>query len=404
MNTAGRGMARFVVWSWLRFSQYSWRHLPTAQDSPHVHAPGANPDRLLIVGDGASAGVGVTTHDLGLGGYLARSLSLITGRATDVDIVVRTDMTARSCIDAVREVDLSRFDLILVSLGVNEVLRFEEPEAWSRAMSALLDQMAETASAATVTVVLSIPLFVEKSQFPSFLGQLVDRHASQLNEISKRVIRGRDSVTYFPFTPSNDLESEGAHTYQRWAAGMAPTLSKELGPRDSTSPRTEAVEESRRQAALDTLGLVSMPEDMILNQITAIAQNLFDVSIAAVTFIDNDLEIMPAAVGIDPIEVARSESFCDTTIRRAQHFTVEDALLHPDFATKSMVIGGPKVRFYAGYPIEARDGSRIGALCIMDPQPRPFSTHDASLLRNLAKQVQARLWQIKDDMDTLAAN
>ena len=69
-----------------------------------------------------------------------------------------------------------------------------------------------------------------------------------------------------------------------------------------------------------------------------------------------------------------------------------------------MVIGGPKLRFYAGYPIEARDGSRVGAPCIMDPQPRPFSAHDASLLRNLATQVQARLWQIKDDVDTLAAN
>jgi len=164
------------------------------------------------------------------------------------------------------------------------------------------------------------------------------------------------------------------------------------------------VEESRRQAALDTLGLVSMPEDTIVNQITAIAQNLFDVSIAAVAFIDNDVEIMPAPVGIDPIEIARSESFCDITIRRSQHFTVEDALLHPDFATKTMVIGGPQVRFYAGYPIEARDGSRIGALCIMDPQPRPFSAHDASLLRDLAKQVEARLWQTKDDMGTPAAN
>lgn len=122
-----------------------------------MHAPGVNPDRLLIVGDGASAGVGVTTHDLGLGGYLARNLSRITGRATDIDIVIRRDMTARSYIDAVREVDLSQFDLILVSLGMHEVLRFEEREAWSRAMSALLDQMAETASAATVTVVLSMP-------------------------------------------------------------------------------------------------------------------------------------------------------------------------------------------------------------------------------------------------------
>ena len=118
---------RPLVHLWMRFATASWRRLPVAHDSPHAHAAGSFPDRILIVGDGASAGVGVTTHDLGLPGYLARAISALTGRATDVDITVSTDMTAVSCRAAIAGARLSIYDVVLVSLGINEALDFEPP-------------------------------------------------------------------------------------------------------------------------------------------------------------------------------------------------------------------------------------------------------------------------------------
>jgi len=35
---------------------------------------------------------------------------------------------------------------------------------------------------------------------------------------------------------------------------------------------------------------------------------------------------------------------------------------------------------------------RVGALCVVDTKPRRFSTAEASLLRDLALQVQGALW------------
>jgi GAF domain-containing protein len=57
-----------------------------------------------------------------------------------------------------------------------------------------------------------------------------------------------------------------------------------------------------------------------------------------------------------------------------------------------MVLDG-RVRFYAGYPIEAPNGMRIGALCLTDPTPRSFNRADEALLRELALRVQAVLRQ-----------
>ena len=116
-------------------------------------------------------------------------------------------------------------------------------------------------------------------------------------------------------------------------------------------------------------------------------------SMAAVTLIRSDVQVMKAASGIDPIVLPRGEAFCDTTIRRASHFVIEDATLDSRYADYSTVTGETGVRFYAGYPIESPDGQRVGALCVMDTTPRHLTPQEAEVLRTLAHRVQERLWQ-----------
>ena len=72
----------------------------------------------------------------------------------------------------------------------------------------------------------------------------------------------------------------------------------------------------------------------------------------------------------------------------------DDALL--GLVTSANVACG----FHAGDPptlrrVAARaaeQGVRVGALCVVDTKPRRFSRAEASLLRDLALQVQAVLW------------
>jgi hypothetical protein len=385
---------KFLVALWLASSRYSWRRLPVAHDSPHVHAPGTNPDRILIAGDGASAGVGVMTHDLGLPGYLARNLSIITKRATDVDIAVRTDMSVAGCLEEIAEVELSRYDLIILSLGMDESLGFKSPRAWGADLTQLLDHIQEHSPATTETIVLSIPYFGSRSLCPRILQVPVDRHAGRLNASTQQVIDGRPNVSFLIFSTSDELESDGAHTYQKWAASIAPRVSEKLQPNWGVGDRSEAVSESSRQRALDALGLAALQPDAELDQIAATAKDVFGTSLAAITLIDNERQLMASAAGTDAFEVLRDDAFCNITIRRAEHFVIEDTSLDPRYSENPAVVQNPYIRFYAGYPVESPDGHRIGALCVMDTKPRSFTKQDAVLLRELAHRAQQRLWTL----------
>ena len=390
-------LGRSVVKAWLTQSQHSWRRLPVAHDSPHVHAPGANPDRILLAGDGASAGVGVLTHELGLPGYLARRVSSLTGRATDVDIAVSTDMTVSKCVAALVESRLDRYDVIVLSLGVNESLNLDSIDSWRIELTALLDFIQRDSPASTETIVLSIPYSKSRSGFPRILARVVDRRAARMNAMSKAIISGMDRVRFVAFASGEDVESDGAHAYDQWARGIAPAVSQLLAPSWSTSMRTHAAHEQDRQEAVEGLGLLDMPPDEILDEIATTARDLFGTQLAAVTFIDSDRQFMASAVGMDAQDMNRKDAFCDITIRRPEHFVIEDALLDPRYSAKPLVAGAMSIRFYAGYPLEALNGQRVGALCIMDTSPHQFSKRDAALLRDLAQRAQTRLWDLSED-------
>jgi diguanylate cyclase (GGDEF)-like protein len=55
------------------------------------------------------------------------------------------------------------------------------------------------------------------------------------------------------------------------------------------------------------------------------------------------------------------------------------------------VTGEPNVRFYAGCPLRAPNGEKLGTLCLIDHQPREFSEEDRALLRDLAGMAEREL-------------
>ena len=63
---------------------------------------------------------------------------------------------------------------------------------------------------------------------------------------------------------------------------------------------------------------------------------------------------------------------------------VPDALADARFAENPLVVDGPRLRFYAGYPLILEDGSCIGTLCLMDTRPRTLAGPDLQRLHDLA--------------------
>jgi GAF domain-containing protein len=56
-----------------------------------------------------------------------------------------------------------------------------------------------------------------------------------------------------------------------------------------------------------------------------------------------------------------------------------------------VVIGDPHVRFYAGIPLHAADGARVGAFCIVDSKPRSLSPVQLRMLKDIARLIEGEL-------------
>jgi GAF domain-containing protein len=138
------------------------------------------------------------------------------------------------------------------------------------------------------------------------------------------------------------------------------------------------------------MDILDSPPTAELDALARVAKNLFGVRGAAVNLIDHDRQHMKAAHGLERTDAPRSESFCSTTVEEGGFLVIEDTRLDPRFSGYPVVQRG--VVFYAGYPVEAPNGQRIGTLCLFDNEPRSFTKADKSLLRELALRVQRELW------------
>jgi GAF domain-containing protein len=81
-------------------------------------------------------------------------------------------------------------------------------------------------------------------------------------------------------------------------------------------------------------------------------------------------------------------------MRDSEATVVPDTEADDRFAAGPLLNGDHSMRFYAGFPIESPSGERVGALCVLDSQPRRRADDiDRDLLRELALMVQREMWR-----------
>ncbi|GMU02567.1 hypothetical protein KH5H1_66870 [Corallococcus caeni] len=156
-------------------------------------------------------------------------------------------------------------------------------------------------------------------------------------------------------------------------------------------PPPTPADEPRRLQALRSLCLLDTPAHERFDRIVRAAAHLFRVPIALVSLIDEDRQWFKARQGLDAPQTPRDVSFCGHAILSSATFVVPDALKDARFHDNPLVLGAPFVRFYAGHPLRAADGSRVGTLCLIDSQPRDFSGADLAALADLAGWAEVEL-------------
>ena len=146
-------------------------------------------------------------------------------------------------------------------------------------------------------------------------------------------------------------------------------------------------DEARRQALLDSLGLLDTAPEPVFDQITRLASRLLGFPITLFTLIDHDRQWFKSRVGLPLAETPRAHSFCAHALLQSDPMVVPDASVDERFRDNPYVTGPSHVRFYAGVPIRSLDGLPLGTLCAVDTRPRTLGAEQLLILIELAEVV-----------------
>ncbi len=155
-------------------------------------------------------------------------------------------------------------------------------------------------------------------------------------------------------------------------------------------------DEIERLALLQSYCVLDTPPEPIFEDLTALAAKLFDVPIVLISLVDEHRQFFKSVVGLSITETSRKVSFCAYALLDDVPLIVPDACEDERFRENPLVTGEPFIRFYAGAPLVAEGGLKLGTFCIIDRKPRSDfeSRHYEDLQRFAAltsKLIEQRL-------------
>lgn len=150
--------------------------------------------------------------------------------------------------------------------------------------------------------------------------------------------------------------------------------------------------EAERLRVLRRYEILDTEPEAGFDDLLTIAAAVCGMPMGSVTLVDADRQWFKARIGLDLEETPRESSFCAHAILAPGEMTVvPDARLDPRFHDNPHVTGERGIRFYAGAPLLSSEGLPLGALCVMDEQPRELQPYQRDALDALSRQLSALL-------------
>ena len=194
-----------------------------------------------------------------------------------------------------------------------------------------------------------------------------------------RVAAARERARLAPWGRHLDTSTPGADS-RRGLPFPAPWVPAPVGS-----------DEPSRLAALYALEVLDTEPEPELDDVARLVAEICEAPMAFISLVDAQREFFKAHIGTSRRESPRDRSFCGHAIHANGLFVITDALEDPRFAGNPDVIGGDRVRFYAGAPLVTVDGHAVGMLCAKDTRPRRLSRTQERTLSVLGRHVCDKL-------------
>jgi GAF domain-containing protein len=295
------------------------------------------------------------------------------------------------------DVHVERYDVVVLSAVVNDALHLAPYRRWVARVRSTLETTRRRGPALVVWLgappIRSIPLY------DSRLGQIAEEHAEWLNAGALGVCREVGAVYVALSAPpiKDATRHRSPADYLLWGRQIVDALAPSIEERlpQPTSSTHNGADGGDRVDAIRRLRLTEHANDSRLERLVGTAKRTLGTGSAMFTLLDDEKEWPLAWVGRGFAEIPIDQSACIHTIAAPDGMYVANAADDERFASAALVTGPAGLRYYAGYPVEAPDGTRIGALCVFDRTPRDADQGEADLevLRELALLAQRELWR-----------
>ncbi|MCJ2033017.1 PAS domain S-box protein [Methylobacterium sp. J-068] len=148
-----------------------------------------------------------------------------------------------------------------------------------------------------------------------------------------------------------------------------------------------------RLATLAAYGILDTVPEPGFDDIVDLAALVCDTPVALVSLVAGERQWFKARRGFEPCQTPLDQSVCAHALGEPDLLVIPDLTRDPRTRANPLVTGEPYLRFYAGAPLTAPGGERLGTLCVIDHEPRPagLTPTQASALRKLAGQVLGQM-------------
>ncbi|MBA6341751.1 SGNH/GDSL hydrolase family protein [Colwellia sp. MB02u-10] len=188
--------------------------------------------KLLIIGDSAALGVGVDGQEDALAGQLSSLLGCYY--SVSWQLLAKTGATAEDVLVMLQHQQAQVFDVVLVSIGVNDVTHFTHLNRWEKSMNLMLNILVSKFSVKKI-LLSNLPPMQEFTSFPLPLRWWWGQRSKQLNNRLTVVVKNFSQCTNFdidaPIEPRY-IAKDGFHpskiAYQAWANQAAKTITSSL--------------------------------------------------------------------------------------------------------------------------------------------------------------------------------